>query len=95
MLAMILPDPPFPLAHLTEFKVGETFGVSAHVDEDDTCYESGDVSIEVHDLDATFARRPYMGTKVIVPISPDLTNHTSPNHLDTFHAFPFSTLPFC
>ena len=33
---MLLPDPPFPLAQPTEFKVGETFSVNA----DDICFAS-------------------------------------------------------
>ena len=37
-LTMTFPNPPFPLAQLTEFDIGETFGVSARVDKDDTCY---------------------------------------------------------
>ena len=53
-LIMTFPDPPLPLAQPTEVEVGETFGVSGSVDEDDTCYELGNVSIEVHDLDVTF-----------------------------------------
>jgi len=40
MLTMTFPDPPFPLAQSTEYKVDETLGVSASVGEDDTCYES-------------------------------------------------------
>ena len=93
MLTMTFPNQPFPLAQSIEFEVGQTFGISASVDKDGTCYESGDVSIKVPDLDATFVGRSYEDAEVIVPTSPNLVDHTSPNHLDTFHAFPTYSLP--
>jgi len=74
------------------FEVGETLGISASVDKDDTCYESGDISIEMHDLDATFLGRSYVNCEVIVPTSPDLVHHTSLDHFNTFHAFPSCSL---
>jgi len=43
---MTLSDPSFPFAQLMEFKLGETFGISASVDEDDTCYELDDAFIK-------------------------------------------------
>ena len=39
-----------PFAQSIEFEVGETLGISARADENDTCYESSDVFIEEHDL---------------------------------------------
>jgi len=76
--------------------VFETFSVSVSVNEDGTCYKSGDVSIEVHDLDETFVARSYVDAEVIVPPRLDLADHTSPDDLDTFQCFPFmfTTLPF-
>jgi len=44
----------------TEFEVGETLGISATVDEDDTCYDLGDAFIKVYDFDATLVGRSYM-----------------------------------
>jgi len=92
MLTMSFFDPPFPLAQTTELEVGETSGSSANVDKHDTFYGLGDVSNKVHDLDATFVRRLYMDAEFIVPTSPDLVDHTSPDHLDTFYAFPSCSL---
>jgi len=77
-----------------EFEVGETFGISASVDEDDTCFESGDVFIEEHDLDATLVGRSYVNVMVTVSTSPDLVDNISPGHLDTFHASPSCSPPF-
>ena len=57
---MLLPDPPLPLAHSMEFKVGDTFTINASVDEDDACYDSDSVSIEVHDSVATLAGMSYV-----------------------------------
>jgi len=54
---MTFPYPPFPLAQSTELQVGETLAISAGIDTDDTCYESGDTFIEVHDFDATIIRK--------------------------------------
>jgi len=52
-LIMTFLDIPSPLAQSMEFEIGETFGVSANVDEDDTWSKSGDVSLEVHDFHET------------------------------------------
>ena len=60
MFNMTLPDPPLPLAQSAEFEVDETFIVNASVDEDDICYDSDNVLIEVHDFDATLAGRSYV-----------------------------------
>ena len=51
LLCMTYPNPPFPFAQSTEFKVGEIFCVDASVNEDDICCTSDDAFIEVHDLD--------------------------------------------
>jgi len=50
---MTFSDPPFPLAQLTEFEVGETLGINTSVDEDDTYYKSNHAFIEVHDFHVT------------------------------------------
>ena len=50
---MTLSDPPLPLAQSMEFKVGDTFTVNPSVDEDDACFDSDSVSIEVREFDAT------------------------------------------
>ena len=50
---MTFPDTPSPLAQSMEFEVGETFGVSASVDEDDTYFELCHVFIEEYDLHET------------------------------------------
>ena len=77
----------------TEFEVGETLGISATVDEDDTCYDLGDAFIKVYDFDATLVGRSYMDFVVTIPASPNMVDNVSPNHLDTFHAFPSYSLP--
>jgi len=82
---MTLPDPPLPLAQLTDFEVGETFSVKTSVDEGDTCYESNNVFIEVHDFDATLAGRSYMDVMVIMPTSPDPIDIISPDPLAASH----------
>jgi len=79
-------DRPFPLAQSMKFEVGETFGVSTSVDEDDTCSESGDVFIEVHDLYKTPTGTSCVDVAVAGAASLDLVNNISPNPLDTLHA---------
>jgi len=74
---MTFSDSPFPLAQSIEFEVGETFGIRASVDEDDTCYESGDALIEVHDLDKTLRRRAYVDVVVTIPTSSNMVEDTS------------------
>jgi len=69
-----------------EFEVGETFGIDAGVDEDDVCCESGNVFIEVHDLDATPLGKSCMNDMVAEPPSPDLVDHISLDSLDILHA---------
>jgi len=70
-----------PLAQSTKFEVAETFGISAGVDEDDTCSESGDVFIKEHDLDATLVGRLYVDVVATVPTSPDLVDNICPTPL--------------
>ena len=50
---MTFSDPPIPLAHSTECEIGEIFGMTTNVDKDDTCCESSDAFMEMHDLDDT------------------------------------------
>ena len=61
-LIMTVPDPPMSLAQLMEYEyeVCETFGVSTSVGEDDTCYESNNIFIDVYDFNATLTRRSYV-----------------------------------
>ena len=90
---MLLPDPPLPLAQSTEFDVGETFTVNASVDEDDACYDSNSVSIEVHDSDAIVAGMSYVDVVLTVPTSSVMVDYVSLDPLDTPHAFPLCSLP--
>jgi len=90
---MLLPDPLFPLAQLTEFKVGETFSVNATVNEDDICFASDNVVLKVHDSDAALAGRPYMNVMITMPASSDFIDNVSRDPLDTPHAFPLCSLP--
>ena len=83
---MTLSDPPLPLTQLTEFEVGETFSVNASVDENDICYESDNVFIEVHDSHATPAGRSFGDVVVTVPAGTDVVDNISPDPLHTFHA---------
>jgi len=82
VFTMTFPDPPFPLAQLTEFEVGDTLGISASVDVDDTCFESGDTFIEVNDFDMTLVGRSYVDDVVIVPTSPKCHNMLLVNYHD-------------
>jgi len=54
-----------PLAQSTAFEVGETFGISASVDDDDTCSGSDNVFIKEHDLDATLVGRSYVDVVIL------------------------------
>ena len=78
---IIFSDPPFYLAKLTEFEAGETLGISASVDTNDSCHESGDTFIEVHDFDVTFVGRSYVDAVVIIPTSPNLVDNITPTPL--------------
>ena len=93
MLFMTFPNPSFPLAQLTEFEIGETFGVSASVYEDDICCESSNIFIKVHDLHETFTGTSCVDVVVARPASPDYVNNIYPNPLDTFHPFSSCSLP--
>jgi len=90
---MTLPAPPLPLAQSTEFEVGETFTVNAGVDEDDVCYDSDNILIEVHDFDATVRGMSYVDVVITVPASFDMVDDMSPDPLDIFHASPLCSLP--
>ena len=79
-LTLTFSDPTFPLAQSPKFKVGETFGVDASVDEDDICCESDTVLIEEHNLDETLIERSCVD--VVVTISPN------PDHVDHVSLFP-------
>ena len=78
---------------MAEFEVGETLGVSTSVDENDTCYESSDVYIVVHDLDATFVGKSYVDSEVIFLTSSDPIDNISPDPLDAFHVSYSCSLP--
>jgi len=56
-------------------------GINTSVGEDDICYESDNVFIEVHDFNASLAGRTYVDVVVTMPASP---NNISPDPLDTF-----------
>ena len=77
-----------------EFEVGETFDISASVNEDDTCCESGDLFIRVHTPDETLRGRAYVNVVVIASSSPDVVSHVPSNPLDVFHTVPACLLPF-
>jgi len=90
---MALPDPPLPLPHSMKFEIGETFTVNASVDEDDVCYDSENVLIEVHDFDATLAERSYVDVMITMPASSDMVDNISTDPLVTLHASPSCSLP--
>jgi len=90
---MSLPDPPFPLVQSTEFEVGETFTVNASIEEDDACFDSDSVSIEVREFDATPARRSYVDVVISVPASCVMVADVSLDSLDAPHASPLCSLP--
>jgi len=90
---MLLPDPPLPLAQSTEFEVGETFTVNASIDEDDACYDSDSVPIEVSDYDATLVGRSYIDVVITMPTSSVMTDDVSLDPLDTPYASPLCSLP--
>jgi len=92
-LIMTFFDPPFSLAQSTEYEVGETLAISASVGEDDTCYESDNAFIEVHDFDATLVGRSYEDVVVTVLTSLDMVDNIPPDILDAFHAFSSCSLP--
>ena len=81
------------LAQSTEFEVDETFTVNASVYEDDDCYDSDSVSIEVHDSVVTFARMSYVDVVLTVPTSSVMTDDVPLDPLDTQHASPLCSLP--
>jgi len=90
---MRLPDSPLPLAQSTEFKVGEIFSVTESIDEDDICFDSSNVVLEVHDSVATLAGRPYEDVMITVPTSSDIIYNISHDPLDTLHASRSCSLP--
>jgi len=81
------------LAQSTEFEVDETFTVNASVYEDDDCYDSDSVSIEVHDSVVTFARMSYVDVVLTVPTSSVMTDDVPLDPLDTPHASSLCSLP--
>ena len=93
MFNMLLHDPPLPLAQSTEFEVGETFTVNASVEEDDACYDSDSVFIEVRDYDATPTGRCYVDVVISVPTSSVMVDDVSLHPLDASHASPLCSLP--
>jgi len=59
-----------------EYEVGETLGISASVGEDDTCYESDNAFIEMHDFVATLVGRSYEDVVVTVQASLDMVDNS-------------------
>ena len=90
---MRLPDSPLPLAQSTESKVGEIFSVTTSVDEDNICFDSNNVALEVLDSIATPAGRPCEDVMIIVPTSSYIIYNISHDPLDTLHASPSCSLP--
>jgi len=76
-----------------EFKVGEIFSVTASVDEDDICFDSNNVVLEVHVHVAITAGRPYVDVMITVPASSDIIYNVSHDPLDTLHASHSCSLP--
>ena len=68
-----------------EFGIGETFGVSASVDEDDTWFELGNIFIEEYDLHESPIGTSCVDVVVTRPTNSDFIDKISPNSLDTFH----------
>jgi len=69
-----------------ELEVGETFGISTSVDEDDTWSKLGHVFIEEYDLYETLIGTSCEYVLVVGSANPDFVDNISPNPLDTFHA---------
>jgi len=90
---MTFPDPPLPFAPSTEFELGETLSVNASVDEDDSCFDSNNVLIEVHDSVATPIGMSYVDVEITVPASSVMDDDVSLDPLDTPHASPLCSLP--
>jgi len=93
---MTFPDTTSPLAQSSEFEVGETFGVSARVDEDDTWFELGHVFIEEYDLHETPIGTSCVDVVGVGSANPDFVDNISPNphgHIPCF-CFLLTTLPF-
>ena len=84
---------PFPLVQLTKFEVGETFGINASVDEDDTYCQSDEVFTEVHDLYENPIGNSCVDVMVMGPASPNLVDNIYPNLLYTFYVLSSCSLP--
>ena len=74
-LIMTFPHPHFPLAQSTKFEVGNTLDISASIYENDTCYESGNAFIKVHDFSTTLVGKSYVDVVVTVPASPNVVDN--------------------
>jgi len=75
---MTFSDTSSPVAKLMEFEVGDTFGISAKADEDDTSSDLGDAFIKDHVLDAIPLGRLYVDNVATILTSPDLVDNISP-----------------
>jgi len=76
-----------------EFEVGETFIVTARVDEDDICYESDNFLIELYDFDVTLIGKSYVDVVITVPTSLDIIDNISHDPLDVSHVSSLCSLP--
>jgi len=90
---MTFPDPPLPLAPLTEFELGETLSVNASIDEDASCFDSNIVLIEVDDSVATPIGMSYMDVEITVLASTVMDDDVSLDPLDPPHASSLCSLP--
>ena len=89
-LEEVLDSPPTTLS----FVAPSSFSVRA--DEDDLCFELGNVSTPVPDFHATPLVSSFVEVVVVESTSPDCIAHVSPDYVDILPVspFPFTTLPF-
>jgi len=83
-----VPDPP---PTTLSFVAPSSFSVSA--DEDDLCYELGDVFTQVPDCHATPLGSSYVDVVVAESTGPDVIASVSPDHVDMPHVSPPPSLP--
>jgi len=74
------------------FVAPSSFSVSA--DEDDLCYELGNVSTKVPNFHETPIESSCLDVVVMEPTSPDVIAYVSPDHVDMLPASTLPTLPF-
>jgi len=73
------------------FVVPSSFSV--RVDEDDLCYDLGNVSTQVPDYHETFLGAPCVDVVVVEPATPNATTYVSPDHIDTPRVCHLPSLP--